>query len=309
MQGESRAFQAALALNLATRGSRLGPAFARAAYWIWEMTWRLFFAVRSSLHGSAATFDVQGVRIAMDTSDRTIARVLYAFREYEPRETSLLLRTLRTGANFIDIGANTGYYSLLAAKTVGESGSVIAFEPHPANAEILERNIRLNKLSNVTFEQLAVSSTSAEVRLHLSTINDGDHRIYDGNDDDFYNLGKTRTSISVRAVSLDEYLGDAKNDVDFVKVDVQGAEIEVLTGMHQTLGVNQDVVLMAEFWPHGLIRCSGDPVVFLSILRDLGFNAFQAQDNTQAKEIEWDDLTSMSMGRDSLTLFFSRGRL
>lgn len=309
MLGDSRTFKAALTVNLATRGSRLGPMLARVAYWLWNSWWDAYFAVRAALCGSVAAFEVQGKQMLMDTRDRTVTRVLYVFGAYEPIETMLLAHLLEPGFTFIDIGANTGYYTLLAAQTVGEHGKVIAFEPDPVNAEILRTNVRHNDLSNVVVEQTALSGEEGELRLYLSSINAGDHRIYDGRDDDFYNLGRDRSHIPVHAVTLDKYLGGKGGAVDFIKMDVQGAEYDVLRGMAGTLASNESIMLMAEYWPHGLERCAGEPSEFLSVLHQMGFRVFRARPEGQAEEVEMREVSSFVTGLESLTLFFSRSYL
>ena len=309
MLGESRAFKAALSLNMAARRSRLGPLMARLAYWLWDTAWDGYFGIRAAILGHIARFEVQGRPMLMDTRDRTVTRVLYAFGEYEPFETALLNRVLEPGFTFIDIGANTGYYALLAAGAVGKLGRVVAFEPSPFNAEILARNVRLNNLSNVVVEQMALSSGEGEVKLYLSSINAGDHRIYDGHDDDFYNAGKSRTYIQVRAVTLDKYLGGWTGGVDVIKMDVQGAEIDVLRGMLGTLASNESLVLMAEYWPHGLMRCAGNPLEFLSMLDHQGFRIFRARAEGRTEELGRKEVSASVTGLESLTLFFSRSYL
>ena len=285
------------------------PLMARLAYWLWDNAWDGHFAMRAAILGHTARFEVQGHPMLMDTRDRTVTRLLYAFGEYVPFETTLLARILKPGFTFIDIGANTGYYTLLAAQAVGERGKVFAFEPHPFNAEILPRNVRLNNLSNVVVQQKALSSGEDEVMLYLSSINAGDHWIYDGHDDDFYNADKKRSQIRVRAVSLDQYLKGHASGVDVIKMDVQGVEIDVLRGMLGTLASNENLVLMAEYWPHSLERCAGNPMEFLPILDRIGFRIFRAHAEGQTEELGMQEVSASLTGLESSTLFFSRSQL
>lgn len=304
--GESRTFKAALALNLAARRSRLGPSTARIAYWLWDSVWDGYFAVRAALLGHAARFEVLGRSMLMDMRDQTVTRVLYIFGEYEPFETALLSRLLKPGFTFVDIGANTGYYTLIAALGVGEHGKVIAFEPSPLNVATLQGNVRLNNLGNVVVEDNALSSGDDDVMLYFSSINAGDHRIYDGHDDEFYNAGRVRSRIRVRAVTLDRYLTGQSLSADVIKMDVQGAEFDVLKGMIATLSSNENVILMAEYWPHGLERCGGKPMDFLTTLDRLGFRIFRACAEGEAEEVGLQDVADSVTGLESSTLFFSR---
>jgi FkbM family methyltransferase len=242
----------------------------------------------------------------LDLRDRTIARALYIFRQYEPSGTRLLGRILCPGMTVVDIGANTGYYTILAATIVGASGRVLAFEPSPENAEILKRNIGLNGLGNVVVEESAVTASAGEATLYLCSINAGDHRIYNGKDDDFYNAGRRRSTLHVKAVSLDGYLDPRGARVDLIKMDVQGAEYVALQGMKRTLAENEAVILMTEYWPHGLERSGARPEDFLSELVQLGFRIFRGAPEGRFEMVTPDQVRAAVQGRESTTLFFSR---
>ncbi|MGH0030063.1 MAG: FkbM family methyltransferase [Myxococcota bacterium] len=165
---------------------------------------------------------------------------------FEPRETQMILASLRPGDTFVDVGANVGYYTLLAAQSVGPEGRVVAFEPDPESADLLERNVRLNGFDHVVIERKAVSNAPGSIRLYLAPENKGDHRIYDDGE---------RESIEVEAVTLDDYFaepGGGHRRVDFVKVDVQGADLAVLEGMSELIEANDGLLLSIEYWPFGL---------------------------------------------------------
>jgi FkbM family methyltransferase len=304
--GESRLFKVAFALNMAIRRSQSGSFAARFAYWLWENIWDLFFALRAKFHGHSAEFKIFDKRVIMDLRDPSITRALYVFHEYEPLQTGLLLRLLEPGMTFVDIGANTGYYTLLAAKVVAETGRVIAFEPYPGNLELLKKNINLNKLGNVTIEELAISDNVGEALLYLSTINEGDHRIYNGQDDDFYNLGRKRKTIHIKTTSLDHYLNERDIGVDFIKMDLQGAEHIALNGMRNILTTNHNVVILTEYWPHGLERCGSDPYEFLTDLNGLGFQFLIAGNRDEFKKLGLDEVYMSVVDKDSVSIFASR---
>ncbi len=304
-----RIYRAVLAINLASRRSFLGPAFARMMYILWQLAWEVFLIFRRALLGDMARFNVHGKYLAMSLSDKSITRILFLFRVYEPAETKFVASHLSPGMTFIDIGANSGYYSLLAAQLVSQQGRVFAFEPYPSNVEILKTNIAANGLENVVVEELAISSRTGEANLYLSSINEGDHRIYEGRDDDFYNAGRERLAIGVRTTTLDRYLEGFASSVDFIKLDIQGAEYEALEGMTKTLTANRDVVLMCEYWPHGLRRCGSDPTTLLSDMEELGFMIFQLESASQVHQIKAESLRTAVSGRDAVTLVFSRAPL
>ena len=82
------------------------------------------------------------------------------------------------GMIVVDVGANVGYFSLLAAELVGSSGKVYAFEPEPGNNGILQQNIEINSLSNIQVEEMAGSDNSGVADLYLSELDSGSHSLF-----------------------------------------------------------------------------------------------------------------------------------
>ena len=112
--------------------------------------------------------DVEGVQLLVDSRDKAVGHYLLNAIAYEPEELDLLRKCLKPGANFLDIGGNIGYFTIIAAKHVGPLGKVIAFEPEPHNFEILRRNVELNKLRNVMIENYAAVDQEKTLTLYLS---------------------------------------------------------------------------------------------------------------------------------------------
>jgi len=160
---------------------------------------------------------------------------------WEPYTTDILKRILREGMIIVDIGANIGYYSLLAASLVGETGRVYAFEPEPHNYNLLKRNISANGYTNIEAHQKAVSSKAGKRALYVGT-QSGTHSLF--------NVRETTTkSVMVDLVVMDEFFRERKKNVDIVKVDVQGAEMDVLMGMQNVIQNNDHLRLLTEFEP------------------------------------------------------------
>jgi len=179
---------------------------------------------------------------------------------YEPEETAFVQRTIRTKQCVIDIGANIGYYTTLFAQLVGPEGKVFSFEPDPDNHHVLIRNVQANRLSQVEVNQAAVSDMSGTIRLFYSG-DKGDQRIYDSKDG--------RASREVKCVSLDDYFRDLSRPIDFIKMDVQGAEGKVLLGMRNLLKRNPNVIVSVEFWPFGLEKSEFGTQKLLDLLDEL----------------------------------------
>lgn len=140
--------------------------------------------------------------------------------EYEPLTTNLLSKIIKNGSTVVDVGANIGYYTILFSRLVGDMGRVYAFEPESVNFSYLTKNIALNDLKNVISVKKAVSDKNETAKLYIHPDNPGGHTLIDCYDD--------FKSISVDCVSLNEFLRGAK--IDFIKIDVEGAEPKVLAG-------------------------------------------------------------------------------
>jgi FkbM family methyltransferase len=152
------------------------------------------------------------------------------------------------GDTVVDVGAHIGLYSLIAAKRVGPSGKVIAIEPDPENCKILKKNILLNQLSNVEALECAVYSTRGKLRLFLPELEQG-RTIFNTVMQD-----RARTStnfLEVEANTLDNILESINiTEVNWIKIDVEGAELEVLKGAVNTLSSNKNITLVVEI--HGM---------------------------------------------------------
>jgi FkbM family methyltransferase len=183
----------------------------------------------------------------------TISREVCFAGFYEPQETSLLCSLLSQGMTFVDVGANWGYFSLLAARLVGNEGSVLAIEPDPRIFAKLEANIRRNRLTNVVPRQLAVSDRLCTMTLagyNEAGENFGISRITEADD-------PTGNSFDVEACPLDALLDSLGVDcVDLVKIDVEGSEDLVVAGMKTGLERHRYRRLVLELHPSLLVERS-----------------------------------------------------
>jgi FkbM family methyltransferase len=146
----------------------------------------------------------------------------------------------------VDIGANIGVYSRFFAGLVGVNGKVVAFEPAPDVFRRLRDNVA--GLSQVEPIHAAVAGNTGEIVLFESDELNVDHRVYD--------TGENRRRIRVPCWALDDYIAPDQR-VDVIKIDVQGFELCALRGAERILKSNAEIVVLMEFWPHGL-RAAGD---------------------------------------------------
>jgi FkbM family methyltransferase len=191
--------------------------------------------------------EVAGVRMIMDVTDFTCHRLYFHGELYEPLTVRCVVDALRPGATFVDVGANHGYFTVLAARLVGPSGRVIAFEPNPPVFAQLREHLTRNSLTNVTPEPLALSDTAGSLTFFVSTCPTNSGLSSSVPQDGAFERGglDSNRTIQVSATTFDDW--SRTHDVgriDLMKIDVEGAEPSVLRGMAQTL---------AEAPPDGII--------------------------------------------------------
>jgi FkbM family methyltransferase len=176
--------------------------------------------------------------------------------------TQVFARIIQTGWNCVDIGANQGYFSILMAALVGDSGRILAVEPNPKLIDFLAKNLEVNGFQSYsTIRQQAVSDTDGD-KLDLvipsgralnATITGGA-------------AGENDASFEVETATLDRLTEDWAR-VDFVKIDAEGAEEKIWRGMSKTIERNTNITVVMEF------RCSRytDPRSFLNDVLKNGF--------------------------------------
>lgn len=167
--------------------------------------------------------NVFGCRMELDLSD-VIQRDMYAGM-YEPFEAMYLKRYLRPGMQVVDVGANIGYYTWMASSCVGPQGRVFSFEPGPYAFERLERVIRENGVKNVECRRVALSDRAGRATLYVPQKDAGNYN------PSFSQYLPDMLAVDVAVERLDDALPRAGvSQVDFMKVDVEGHELEVFRG-------------------------------------------------------------------------------
>jgi FkbM family methyltransferase len=162
---------------------------------------------------------------------------------------------------FLDVGANLGYFSLLAADRVGPRGKVIAIEPDPDNFSLLERSVAHNRLGDIVkAHRLALSDRDGEARLYLSEDNLGDHQVFA--------TGELRNSVPVTLRRGADLLGEAWSRIDLVKIDTQGSEFAVVAGLLPVL-TRCRPRLIVELTPLSLRQCGSSGRELIELLAGL----------------------------------------
>ena len=185
------------------------------------------------------------LRLEVHSGPDLVSEHILKHNIWEPYETMLVLKHLKPGSVFLDIGANIGYYTVLAGSVVGADGLVIAYEPDAENFQLLEHNIALNGLTNVRPFRAALGENSSQGSIYLSRDNKGNHRLFDE--------GDGRQTSAVEIVHGDEHVAQLTERLDFIKVDTEGYEARVLEGLHATILANRaHLAMVIEFCPYGL---------------------------------------------------------
>lgn len=165
----------------------------------------------------------------------------------DKHEIAFLRNNIKAGDVVLDIGANIGFYTNIIANCVGETGMVHSFEPDTSNFNYLRNNTREHK--NVKLNNQAVGSVSGKIKIYTSNELNVDHRTYP--------VENFKSVYEIDAVAIDDYLSNNER-VNFIKMDIQGFEIEALMGMKKLIQRCKPKILL-EFWPHG-IEASGNTV-------------------------------------------------
>jgi FkbM family methyltransferase len=202
--------------------------------------------------------------MSLDTSD-FLQRTLFAAGDFEPYVRQAIQKRLKPGDVFVDVGANVGFYTLCAAKIVGTTGKVFAFEPAPETMNALRTNISLNEAGNVEAAQVALSDNAGMSKLYVDTA---------------HNSGATSMRPSPNAsqeitITLDTYDNYANRHgipaPALVKIDVEGAECLVLKGMPKLLA--QRPAMIIEISEFSLTQLGSSKEELFSILGRNGYGA------------------------------------
>jgi FkbM family methyltransferase len=185
------------------------------------------------------------------------AAVAFATGAAERPVQDALVREIRPGATVFDIGANVGFVTLVAARLVGPNGRVVAFEPVPENVESIKENLALNEVDWVELRETAIGREGGSARMIVSDVS-AFSRLETISVPD-----AERERIDVSITSIDELVGSGSVPApDLVKIDVEGAELEVIEGMRRTIAEHHPVILCE------IHDCN---VPYAELMRSLGY--------------------------------------
>ncbi len=193
--------------------------------------------------------DIEGFRLVLDMADLAVSAPIFGNRSYEPHLTGVFRRYLRPGWRVADIGANVGFYAMLAASIVGPAGEVLAFDPNSENARLILLSAAENGFANVRLFPVALSDRAGHAYFssHIGSnggLLAGHHeQLADGR------------GLVVPTFRLDDLITPP---IDFIKIDTEGSEFRILRGGQSILATARPIV-STEFSCEMLSRVSGAP--------------------------------------------------
>ncbi|EKF18040.1 FkbM family methyltransferase [Nitratireductor pacificus] len=229
-----------------------------------------------------------GSKIYVDSEDISLSPHIIKGGHWEPWVTEFLIRELRVGDVFLDIGANCGFFSLLASRLVKARGFVVAFEPQAKLAELLSNSLAVNGHADTSrVVAKAVGETAGTA--HLGQV--GNFRGSASLTPGFGEPHPDATDVSV--VTLTEALHEIASETGrelrptVIKIDVEGYEFNVWKGMQGVLDEAGSMVILMEFSPIRYVDQGQDPHTFIKEMREKGFSLSRL--NYQSMEEDFDD--------------------
>lgn len=204
--------------------------------------------------------------IYLDTDDRSVCPHILTTGTWEPGTTRFFQTYVPDGGRYVEVGANYGYYALQAACLVGDQGSVVAYEPVPRIFELLQRTVDVNGIAGrTTLERVAIADRVGTAPLYLKGDWHGGSGLYRPPGQVPFEI----TEVEVPVTTLDRALGP--EPVDFLKIDAEGAEAEVLDGAARILDASEDLVILIEISVRGWVSLVEDAEKLLRGLEGRGF--------------------------------------
>ncbi len=177
--------------------------------------------------------EVEGFKLYVHKGKDLLSDSLLITKEYEPVETKVIKDLVNVGDIVVDAGANIGYYTILLSRAVGPTGKVYAFEPGKECFDLLSRNVAENNCENVILINKALSDKEGEIKFYVNEKDKASSSMLE----ETKHLG---TEVIAEGTTLDI---EVNEPVDFMKVDIEGAELDCLIGATTLLQTCKKLVL------------------------------------------------------------------
>jgi FkbM family methyltransferase len=242
---------------------------------------RLWLRVLPTLTRDYLCVSVHGFRLYGSVQHRPLLHWI-AKGSYERFTRKLFQRALEPGMRALDVGANIGYYTLLAANAVGSTGKVYSFECDPANARFLRHNVKLNGVADVvTIVPKAATSHAGVVQLFADRTNSLLSSLVVE--------GQATASIEVESTTVDDAISPLER-IDVAKVDVEGGEVDAIRGMSETISRTERLVMFVECCPSALSSAGASVGELLDELQRHRFQVSLVQDKSKSLTTDLSEL-------------------
>ncbi len=230
-----------------------------------------------------------GFKMFVDARDVSIAPHLVLEGVYEEHTDAVLRRVVKRGMHIVEIGANVGLFTLLMCKCVGARGSVHAFECDPTLARLARDNLEINGFSGIgTIDERAVSKANGKLEFRAALRHRGGGTLVADLQQIPELTEDERETIAVQAVTLDHFAAKGDRKIDFMKIDAEGAEADIIRGGQSIFGNRgYPITVMMEFAPAFMRKAGTDPALQLQELTDAGFR-FARVDERRRKLVPTD---------------------
>lgn len=209
-----------------------------------------WFYYKYILKRKIALFKIKEFKIYLDLLTPGISKTLAIYESREDDMKYIINNKIKLGMNIIDCGSNIGFYPLFERKLVGSNGKIYSFEPDQRNFNLLNKNIGLFDKSKNTFIYKQGLAEKKSIKNFIITNESNLNTISTGNDYKFLSKYKINDISEITCTSIDEFILDNEiKKIDFIRMDIEGYEVEVLKGMKKTLNTMKPSILI-ETHPH-----------------------------------------------------------
>lgn len=252
--------------------------FEKIKVWAFDqVAWRLIYRLAVTRHlfhrllpvlrlDRGEVHTVLGQRLLINPNRSVLEMKLWLLGMYEPEVVDYFVADVYPGQVIVDIGANIGLFSLMAAEIVGPRGRVIAYEPHPKTFRELQDNLERNGYTNVQTVSCAISDAPGVLRMSVFADCDLNSVAFKADLD----------VIEVPARTLDDSLDELGIDrCHLIKMDIEGGELFALRGIERTLKRNPNLRMLIEMHNSQIRALGGSPEELLQMLMDRGFTLYE----------------------------------
>lgn len=215
-------------------------------YVFWDIMYHIFNFIYTEFRGKKrkklkpefVKVKVNDYEMIINKNGKGIEKDLLLNKTREPISTKIMKTWCTPGSVVLDIGANIGYYTILAAKNVGKKGKVYAIEPAKYSYSLLKKNIKLNNLKNVKLYNIAFGDYNGKLKIYIEEASNYNSPIP---------VGKKNEIEVVPCYKIDTFFKKMKRKPDIIKIDVEGYEYNILKGAEKTLNHVEKIFVELHF--------------------------------------------------------------